>query len=363
MNLNVSFNLLNMLKKKRIKFCLQLAVLVILIYGILYYFLSSKNRIIEKQRVKARNFSLYECPSNDEIINDRNFAYNLQWQNETNLRVLLIIRQDSIYAKTLSTFVHYLKIPVRVEVFDGGELLLELKKGRFSIIIFEDYNTYLTLDPKNKQILLNYCSKNKVGIVSFIGFGGDNYAFEKETGAEIVSNEVITNLHFSNNSRIPFIAKKNRKLSLSEKDGTGWTIFYPQKSSSFQPFIACEDSGGINAAVAIHDNGIISNVEHIIFGQNLQHFFIKIAFWDSLLYMSRGSFNWSLDTYIQIDIDDVFVGQTGTRLVTEDIFALIESQNFLRKYIKGFNYTLGFSGHFFRRGDKVENEADEVLVG
>uniref|UniRef100_A0A914PBT4 Heparan sulphate-N-deacetylase domain-containing protein n=1 Tax=Panagrolaimus davidi TaxID=227884 RepID=A0A914PBT4_9BILA len=78
--------------------------------------------------------------------------------------------------------------------------------------------------------------------------------------------------------------------------------------------------------------------------------------------MSRGSFNWSLDTYIQIDIDDVFVGQTGTRLVTEDIFALIESQNFLRKYIKGFNYTLGFSGHFFRRGDKVENEADEVLV-
>uniref|UniRef100_A0AC35FTS7 [heparan sulfate]-glucosamine N-sulfotransferase n=1 Tax=Panagrolaimus sp. PS1159 TaxID=55785 RepID=A0AC35FTS7_9BILA len=250
----------------------------------------------------------------------------------------------------------------KLEVFDGGELLLELKKGRFSIIIFEDYNTYLTLDPKNKQSLLNYCSKNKVGIISFIGFGGDNYAFEKETGAEIVSNEVITHLHFSNNSRVPFIAKKNNKLSLSEKDGSGWTIFYPQKSSSFQPFIACEDSGGINAAVAIHDNGINSNVEHIIFGQNLQHFFIKIAFWDSLLYMSRGSFNWSLDTYIQIDIDDVFVGQTGTRLVTEDIFALIESQNFLRKYIKGFNYTLGFSGHFFRRGDKVENEADEILV-
>uniref|UniRef100_A0A914YAX4 Heparan sulphate-N-deacetylase domain-containing protein n=1 Tax=Panagrolaimus superbus TaxID=310955 RepID=A0A914YAX4_9BILA len=354
-----------MLKKKRIKFCLQLIVILTLIYAVLYYFLSSKNGVIEKQRVKARNFSLYECPSNenfDTIIN-RNYAYNLKWQNETNLRVLLIKRQESIYAKTLATFIHYLKIPVRSEVFDVSELLLDLKEGRFSIIIFEDYNIYLNLDSKNKQILMDYCSKNKVGIISFFGFGGDNLAFEKETHVKFVSDEVITDLHFTNDSKIPFVAKKNRKLSLSQKDGSGWSVFYPQSMSSYHPFITCVDSGGIDAAVAIHDNGSISHVEHIIFGQNLQHFFIKLAFWDALLYMSRGSYMWSLDTYIQIDIDDVFVGQVGTRLVSEDISALIDSQNFLRNHIEQFNYTLGFSGHFFRRGDKVENEADEILVG
>ena len=354
-----------MLKKKRIKFCLQLIVLFLLIYAILFYFLRSKNRIIEKQRTKARPFSLYKCPINNspDILNERNYAYDLQWGGETNSRVLLVARQDSIYAKTLANFIHYLKIPVRTEVFDGAEFLLESKKGRFSIIVFEDFNNYLSLNQANKKSLLDYCSRNKVGIISFMGSGGDGFEFQQETGAEILSNEGVTNLHFSNSSKIPYIAKRGRVLSLTEAESAGWTAFNIQKSNTFHPFIACEDSGGNDAAVAIHDNGSVSNVEHIIFGQNLQHFFIKIGFWDALLYMSRGSFSWSLETFIQIDIDDIFVGQTGTRLVPDDITSLIESQIFLSKHIEDFNYTLGFSGHFFRRGDRIENIADENLIG
>lgn len=43
--------------------------------------------------------------------------------------------------------------------------------------------------------------------------------------------------------------------------------------------------------------------------------------------------------------------------------ALLASQNRLRKEVKDFTYTLGFSGSYFRNGDDLEDRGDELLVG
>ena len=40
--------------------------------------------------------------------------------------------------------------------------------GKYCVIIFEDYRTYLEMDPWNREILDKYCQTYKVGIIAFI---------------------------------------------------------------------------------------------------------------------------------------------------------------------------------------------------
>lgn len=79
--------------------------------------------------------------------------------------------------------------------------------------------------------------------------------------------------------------------------------------------------------------------------------------------MGKGLFSLEMDRYIQIDIDDIFVGSSGSRMTRADADSLLESQHHLRRNIKNFTYCLGFSGHYFRNGDSLEDEGDERLIG
>lgn len=57
------------------------------------------------------------------------------------------------------------------------------------------------------------------------------------------------------------------------------------------------------------------------------------------------------------------MAQSGTRLVKDDISALIKTQEDLRLLIDNFSFTLGFSGSYFKNGDQLEIEGDEQLIG
>uniref|UniRef100_A0A914LVG9 Heparan sulphate-N-deacetylase domain-containing protein n=1 Tax=Meloidogyne incognita TaxID=6306 RepID=A0A914LVG9_MELIC len=66
--------------------------------------------------------------------------------------------------------------------------------------------------------------------------------------------------------------------------------------------------------------------------------------------------------FIQIDIDDVFVGASGSLFTANDIRALINLQEELRNSIENFTFSLGFSGYFFRHGSDAEIEGNDFLV-
>lgn len=349
------------MRRRKLLKIIYILICVIVLYLLVKEYIKSENTVIQTIRYKARPYSLYQCPSNVTSFHTpiRNYAYNTKYSNETTLRVLLISGIDSKYNRVISDFIHYLKLPVRIEVLDNHELLLELITGRFSIIVFENHHLYLKLSDKDKDKLHRYCIKFKVGIISFFYDTTDAKEFTSNTGIEIKFNEQVTEIEFNKNSRIPFVGKKNVKLPITNEYENGWTVFAINNESSWKSYITCTDYNEEKVSIAVHNHG---DVEHVIFGNNLDHFIFKIAFWDVLLYMSRGSVEWSLDTYIEIDIDDVFVGQIGTRLAPDDIYSLIKSQDFLRQYIDGFNYTLGFSGHLFKKGQLIENDADELLI-
>ena len=94
------------------------------------------------------------------------------------------------------------------------------------------------------------------------------------------------------------------------------------------------------------------------------HWFIWPLVMDSLKYLTSGLYTlYGLERYIQIDIDDIFLGgKSQDRLTTDDVHALIRSQVFLQKYMANFRYRLGFSGYYFNTSDGSEDNGNRLLI-
>ena len=89
---------------------------------------------------------------------------------------------------------------------------------------------------------------------------------------------------------------------------------------------------------------------------------------DSITYSSHNRFNYSTTRYLQIDIDDIFVAATGTRMKQSDVIALVLFQNLVNKEyfnqsLEKFKFNLGFSGYYYQNGNEEENMGDSALIG
>lgn len=110
------------------------------------------------------------------------------------------------------------------------------------------------------------------------------------------------------------------------------------------------------------DKGAFDGIQKVLFGHGLQYWLHGLILLDSLSYLSRGKLSLPLQRYIQIDIDDIFVGERGTRLKVADVDALINFQQQLCDLIPGFKFNLGFSGKFYHRGYPEENDGDDHIL-
>ena len=82
-----------------------------------------------------------------------------------------------------------------------------------------------------------------------------------------------------------------------------------------------EESPSINPPLttAILDTGLYDGVQRVLFGNSLSFWPHKLLFIDAIKHLSRGALSVSLDRYIQIDIDDIFVGKRGIRMKEPDV--------------------------------------------
>jgi len=65
---------------------------------------------------------------------------------------------------------------------------------------------------------------------------------------------------------------------------------------------------------------------------------------------------------ILVDVDDIFVGERGTRLKKDDVMALLATQQRIQALVPGFKFNLGFSGKYFHHGTAEENLGDDMLL-
>ena len=83
---------------------------------------------------------------------------------------------------------------------------------------------------------------------------------------------------------------------------------------------------------------------------------------DALFYSSSGEVVTPLKRYIQIDIDDIFVGAEGTRIGRSDVDAMVKFQEIWSKKIIDFHFVIGFSGKFIYRGNETEIAGDKYIL-
>ncbi|XP_046856204.1 bifunctional heparan sulfate N-deacetylase/N-sulfotransferase 2-like [Xenia sp. Carnegie-2017] len=185
--------------------------------------------------------------------------------------------------------------------------------------------------------------------------------------------------HVSANASMLRLVTGNNMLDFEEShmsSGEKWSIFLRQNArlhehfeivatSSFHSTIPIDNSmysPNLKFPVVLHDLGQLDKIQRIYFGAGLSFWPHKLLFLDALGYMSSGKLAKSLDRWIQVDIDDIFVGRSGIRMKADDVQALVSAQKSLQKMVPGFQFNLGFSGKYFKNGNEEENAGDEELI-
>jgi heparan sulfate N-deacetylase/N-sulfotransferase NDST2 len=64
---------------------------------------------------------------------------------------------------------------------------------------------------------------------------------------------------------------------------------------------------------------VYDGIQRVLFGGGLRFWLHKLLFLDSLSYLSHGQLSVSLQRFLLVDVDDIFVGERGTRLKKDDV--------------------------------------------
>lgn len=112
----------------------------------------------------------------------------------------------------------------------------------------------------------------------------------------------------------------------------------------------------------MQDHGLYDNIQRVIFGSGLNFWLHRLLFLDALSYLSHGQLSLSLDRMLLVDVDDIFVGEIGTRLKPDDVRALLSTQSRIQSMVPGFKFNLGFSGKYYHHGNKEEDKGDDMIL-
>ena len=110
--------------------------------------------------------------------------------------------------------------------------------------------------------------------------------------------------------------------------GNDWAIFQINHTA-YQPVIFAKVKTPENLlppaaksalhATVIHDLGLHDGIQRVLFGNNLNFWLHKLIFIDAISFLSGKKLKLSLDRYLLVDIDDIFVGKEGTRMNANDV--------------------------------------------
>ena len=268
-------------------------------------------------------------------------------------RILVAIRQTSVTFR--SEIAHVLEANrlshqfVYLEVGDKTFFpdLTHDGIGRFSVVIFESIKFYVSLGKANRQLIDQYCRQFSIGIVLMTeqeNYGSINaHTFDElllgiKTGLSDLQNVALNpSACLLRLTRAGGIIEKPPKVK--------WNTFFPnhstyeaveiameevattslrankqsQASDKFENVVFEEKVTSTKHVTVLTDLGHLDGIRRVYFGGGLSFWLHKLLFIDALAFLSRGQFAHSLERQILVDIDDIFVGKTGTRMTKEDV--------------------------------------------
>ncbi|XP_059162378.1 bifunctional heparan sulfate N-deacetylase/N-sulfotransferase 3-like [Physella acuta] len=285
-------------------------------------------------------------------------------------KVLVLVRDtESSHVGVLGQFFEQLRLEYRIVSVDEDmpTLVLEPELPQYAVLVFGDYLSYLKMAPARRNVLEEYCKKYKVGILAFTLSKGKGYKLVTEFGLEMHHGYKLK--QYKLNPRVEFwrVAKKEAVFdeSLPSSD---WTLFIT-KHETYRPLVYSTVDESVKSGtsefgcvIAVHDQGLLDGIERLILGSDLTFWMNVIVAMDGLTHLTDGRLALPLDRLIQVDVDDMFVGQSGIRTLTQDAQEMLASQKRIGQYIPNFRYKLGYSGGMYAKGSDREIEGDRKIV-
>ncbi|GFR59971.1 bifunctional heparan sulfate N-deacetylase/N-sulfotransferase [Elysia marginata] len=323
------------------------------------------------------------CLSDPDLLNPEVQAPGKHKSNERLQlahRALLVVEAPSSRGgRKIKHFLNSLRIDVKVVPKSKTLPPLNNKKSaRYAVVVFENYSSYLKLDSWSRQVIDKYCRDYHVGIVGFV-------RPPREDGSQVT---YFDGYHLTLQHRMEL---EDMKLNFDSylwrvlRPGEVWKGFLPGKWAVFHSnhstyqnlaysrlsskYLEFEDdekdsaTAGFQFVTAVMDKGEIDGIPKILFGNDLSFWLHTVMMMDTLSYLSFGKLELTLERYIQVDVDDIFVGKKGIRMTVDDVEALVATQDRLQKDVDGFQFNLGYSGGFYLSGNEEEDEGDKRLLG
>ncbi|XP_061758101.1 bifunctional heparan sulfate N-deacetylase/N-sulfotransferase 1b [Nerophis ophidion] len=263
----------------------------------------------------------------------------------------------------------------RTEISPGkGDMptLTDKERGRFTLVIYENILKYVNLDAWNRELLDKYCVEYGVGIIGFFKANENSLLSAQLKGFPLFlhSNLGLKDCTVNPKSPLLFITRSGQPLP-GPLPGDDWTVFQ-SNHSTYEPVLLAKTqsaesipSMGQNAALlpsVVQDLGLHDGIQRVLFGNNLVFWLHKLVFVDAVAFLTGKRLSLSLERYLLVDVDDIFVGKEGTRMKVPDVKALLETQREMRTHVPNFTFNLGFSGKFFHAGSDEEDLGDDLLL-
>ncbi|MEE6488448.1 hypothetical protein FKM82_015231 [Ascaphus truei] len=320
-----------------------------------------------------------DCSSQQRVVVQPQASWRMAKSVDTSRTdPVVLVFVESIYSQLGQEIVAILesgRFKYRTEIAPGkGDMptLTDKDRGRYALIIYENILKYVNLDAWNRELLDKYCVEYGVGIIGFFKANENSLLSAQLKGFPLFlhSNLGLRDYHINPGAPLLYVTRAN-EVEQGPLPGDDWTVFQ-SNHSTYEPVLLASTKSAESIphlathkalhATVVQDLGLHDGIQRVLFGNNLNFWLHKLIFVDAIAYLTGKRLCLTLDRYILVDIDDIFVGKEGTRMKVSDVEALLNTQNKLRTLVPNFTFNLGFSGKFYHTGTDEEDEGDDMLL-
>lgn len=222
---------------------------------------------------------------------------------------------------------------------------------RYQTFLFTSENIFDEFDAYSWELMQRYCTEFDIGIIILCNPPGVGSGPEMIRSKQLkqlpltflygVDTHHLKDVHLPASDVLKLVKTPN--ILRGQLPGKKH-IFFHSKHKTFEPIMLTNihpmNDGRKRREVNLKENTILNNsfssldeLPLVLYDRGeidgVRKFFFGVSFWESWLYqlvfvdslqiLSNGILGNNSQRYVQVDVDDIFVGKTGRRLVKEDI--------------------------------------------
>jgi hypothetical protein len=249
-------------------------------------------------------------------------------------RVLVLVETNyTPQSREIILLLQYNRFRYRIELSSKSlPNLTHREKGKYSLVIFERFESYLNMDKWNRELLDKYCKAYKIGIIAFT-YPENILSNAQARGFPLSVYSKLSVKNYQVNPYSPVLRITKSGTIVNETiPGSDWTVFEFDNPTYSAIATAEIDTTNISTAsgrllpkadmrhaTVVLDKGLYDGIQRVIFGHHLMFWYNKVLLLDVIAFLTHGRMNVTLDRYLLVDIDDIFVGRTGVRMKTDDV--------------------------------------------